>query len=401
MADKPESNLERERTVQETFERLLSKRKSEKAEGAEAREARIEEMLTGIPEEQKAEIRAADKELEADGITDPSKRAKHLEKSIATYRKLYQDQRFEVGEGERMANLEYGKKKTVEWLGEILDAKDSKPEDLTRIAFISFDANGLKGVNDLSTHTNGTAYLQRIAEALHDPKSETAKWLREQGVTEMIPMSAGGGDEYGALIRSDKPLDGILAEAVKRLEAEIEAAETGDLVDFEDADTLKKLRDKGVKMAVPAGFKMRASASGGGATLYDGLIHAAETPNENKRLSGKDSARAEQNKIMGGLWDAADETATSSKNVFKAGLMEAPEGSDERFYGEILTLGRKSAEDLVQEQQSKRRKVDSLTKEIVDAAMSLGTGVMKPEDYMSFVAERQKAIAELNADLKG
>ncbi|MEK7545662.1 MAG: hypothetical protein AAB554_01130 [Patescibacteria group bacterium] len=400
MDDKPESSLEWERKLQQAFDSLRERRSKEKTDQVERGAEWVESLIETLPDDQQEEIRLYDRELEADGIVDPAKRAKHVEKRVAEVSLYWQDKRFTFEDGKGIARLDYGKKKTVDWMREVLDSPEGKLEDLKKVALLSFDANGLKTVNDLGTHTNGTTYLKRIAERIRDKDSKAAAWLREQGIKDIIPMAAGeGGDEYGLVIRSEKPIDQKLIDrAIAMYEDEIASVDASDLVDFEDEGVRKTMLGKGVKMQVPAGFKMRASATGGGATLFEGMAQSFENPREEKRLSSDDDITAVLSKTMGGLWDAADTYANDAKTEFKAGLTAATEGSVERFYGEILTLGRKSAEDMVKDERTKKERMKAVHDDLKQGRKAVKEGLWTDEKYEEFERQKEAEMEALTAE---
>ena len=399
MSETSKSSIEQKRRLNEAFRHLRKRLMLDEQKQPEMTGAEIEAKLERLPAELQEDIRKFERDLEADGIKDINARKRHVMDRISIEEKLYQEQRFTVGEGESLSNLAYGRKKIVENIREFVGDPKAEAEDLQKVALLSFDANGLKGVNDLSTHDQGDNYLQRIAEVLHNPEGQAALFLKKQGATKIIAMSAGGGDEYGVLIRSEKAIDeNMITAAVKMYEKEISEIDVSDLVKIDDPAVKKKLEDKGVKMNVPEGFKFLASASGGGATLYDGLKGAFGSPENKNHILESDPAVDAFNKIMGETWNAAEHSANTFKSEYKLSLLTAPEGSRHRFYGEILNLGRKSAEDMVAQEQTKARKVAAINKEKEQAAEMVMNGVWTRAKYEDYKQEKDKELEALKGN---
>ncbi len=363
---------ERAERLNEVFESLLKGRQEERAEQQEGGEAWLETRVEELPGRAKEEIRAYERKLAEAGVANPAKRAELVEEKIISFEQTYQDRRFKVGEGEHMLNKGYAKEQAVSHLKEIL-GDSPKPEDLKKIALLNFDANGLKAANDLSaSHEKGTEYLKRIAEVYYSKDSPEAKALKEMGIDEVLPVTAGG-DEYSILIRSEKPIaPEVIEKALRMYEEAVARIDVSDIVDFTDAQTLLRyagVSDKQyeqmnederrqkldeVRKEVPAGFKMRASAPGGGATLYEGMLSALE--HSTKPLSNEDGFSRAVDKIVGGMWDAADKPALENKNVYKEGLRAPDASAENKFYSKVLA---RSSEARVMES-----KLDAMTMEL-------------------------------------
>ncbi len=332
-------------------------------------------------------------------------------KEVQNFREGYEDKRFLVGEGERMPKDEYAKMEILDEIEKIL--KSGKPinEEFKKIARLSFDANGLKAANDLSgSHDKGTEFLKRIAEVFHNEEGPTRKWLKEQGISKLL-ATTGGGDEYGVLLFSEKPLDpSIVNEAVRRFESEIAALDASDLVDFNDPEVLlryegipkevflrlpkeeqeTKLRE--IKSQVPEGFKFLATASGGGVIGSQGLeyaLKAALPPDQ--RLKPDDPYQRVLEKIMGGLWSASDKKAEESKTNFKESLRKSTDARD-LFYSKVLARSKeareleKKLEDLGKENADLKR----FLKEVPTFVYALAKAGVTPEKLVTSVEEEIK-----------
>ena len=344
--------------------------KEREAKPEKIKENAVRSLPFDARERIQAKLEEERKELLDEGIAEDVVNrliARRAEKEALTFREAYEDKRFFVGENERMPKDEYAKMEIQDEMDKIFSNKPTV-EDLQKIARLSFDANGLKAVNDLSaSHEKGTEFLRRIAEVFHNPDGPTRKWLKEKGISKIL-ATAGGGDEYGVMLVADRPIDSeTIAEAVRRFEDEVSALDVSDLVNLEDPEVLMRLGNisEGVfrrmskeeqlaeiakiKSSIPDGFKFRATVSGGGATLTEGMEYVLkETVPLDKRFDpDKDSYRRALEKIMGGIWDLADKKAESAKREFKANLQDSKDPK-ERFYFQIL--GRTAEEKRLQKE---------------------------------------------------
>jgi GGDEF domain-containing protein len=302
------------------------------------------------------------------------------------HRELFEDKRFEFqrnDQREYLMNDIFGKLKTVEWLRDSFKEGQANPNELKKIARFSFDANGLKAVNDLSgSHEKGDEYLKRVAEVFcrEASRSPARRKLEELGAIEVIPL-LGGGDEYSLLIKSEQELSSQDLELVVDLyQEEIAVLDVADLIDFDDQQVLlryagisqaefallsvaqqgEKIRQ--IKQEIPDGFKMWASVSGGAATLYEGINRAVVDKRESKRLTGQEVCADRMfEKAMGGLWDESDERANQAKENYKHRLET---GDDvERFYFKVLKR--------TEEARWLRARIDKLWQEMVVTEASL------------------------------
>ncbi len=394
-----EQGEKRAERVKAVFESLLKGRQAERAEQQDGGEAWLEERVAELPQRAKDEIRAYDRKLVQAGVENPAKRAELAEEKIIAFEQTYQDRRFTVGEGEHMLNKGYAKEQAISHLKEILGDSPT-PEDLKKVALLNFDANGLKAANDLSaSHEKGTEYLKRIAEVYFSKESPEAKRLKEMGIDEVLPVTAGG-DEYSILIRSEKAIaPEAVEEALRMYEAAVERMDVSDIVDFSDEKTLlryagitdkqfelmkpderrKKLDD--VRKEVPPGFKMRASAPGGGATLYEGMLSALE--HSTKPLTQEDGFSRALDKIVGGMWDAADKPALENKNIYKEGLRAAESTPEEKFYSKVLARSSEARvlEAKLDEMAMKIKASETLESELAKLDELMDQGLMDEAAY--------------------
>lgn len=370
--EKKEIAAESEPRSEEILSEILKAYESARDRLEAGGEEWLESRIASLPEKVREEIREYDKELAESGVS-AERRGKFIEREAVRIEQAYVEKRFTVGDGERILKEAYSKEKVVEWMKDLFDEKP-RVEDLEKIARLSFDANGLKAVNDLSaSHENGTEYLKRIADVLHDRNHPAREVMEKYGVTEVISVT-GGGDEYSIIIKGDQP---ITPEALQEVTAayvgSIERLDVSDLADFSDLET--QLRYLGVskkefdslddeaqgellrkyKEEMPEGFSMRASASGGAATLLEGFRAVIRDPREGKRLTGKEDYERALYKMMGGLFDESDRVSDQNKTEYKQMLAESGSPGD-RFYSKVL---KRTAEARLLEEN-----IETLTSEV-------------------------------------
>lgn len=356
--ERPESDQEAEVRLTQVLEHAQKLSQEKDRESRELGEGWLEEKMSKIPGPAKEVIRQRDRQLQEWEVNEQA-RSRVLDWFVSDIEVNYLDVRFTTETGDRVLKEQFGKETMREWLDEMIGENELTPEGLRKVARLSFDANGLKAVNDLSgSHDRGTEYLREIAKVITDLDSEPAKLLREAGATEILPMS-GGGDEYSILVRGDKPLDQEkLAEAVRLYEglvteiADKEGVE--DFIDFDSQETM--LRYNGItremfdkmgdeekqaqwdqyRQDIPEGYRMKPSLSGGYETLDKGLMSAINDERDSKRLTGQEKSYNQLlAKIAGGLWDASDAAAEENKAGFKAGLGESAD-PNERALGLVF-----------------------------------------------------------------
>ncbi|MFH1046972.1 MAG: hypothetical protein V1738_01615 [Patescibacteria group bacterium] len=298
-----------------------------------------------------------------------------LERELLMFDLAYSDSRFKFegpdGQEERMMKDAFGKLKTIDWVKDMYRTGQPKIEDFDKIARFSFDANGLKAVNDLSgSHNKGDEYLKKIAEVFRNPHSPGMKILRDLGATEILPL-LGGGDEYSVLVKSDQPLQPAnLEQALAEFKRDIESLDVSNLVDFSDPKVLER---SGLK-DMPANFKMRASASASVATLGEGLKQTMSDPRQKKRLTGGESSLDIQiGKLVGGLWDISDKKADDDKKIFKRRLAASKQIEDQ-IYSRVLkrTDEARNTENTINELVEKIGREDQLINDLLTGVAGIG-----------------------------
>lgn len=336
--------------------------------------------------------------------------AKRAEREATTFREAYEDKRFYVGkEKERMPKDEYAKADIQDEIDTLLGDEPTK-DDLKKLARLSFDANGLKAANDLSgSHEKGTEFLKRMADVFHNPTGPTRTWLKEQSVTKVL-ATTGGGDEYGVLLVAEKPIDAdTLSEAIKRFEEEISATDVSDIVDFSDPEVLiryagvapeefrrmskKEQADQleKIKAQIPKGAEFRATVSGGGATLADGLERALGSAAGDRQIKEGEEYRRSLEKIMGGIFDVADENSVAEKSRFKEGLRRSENALD-RFYSQLLarTAEARVLEQKIAEQADQIAKSRVLMRELTGMVAAMEKAGLSPADLRNSFEEKLK-----------
>jgi GGDEF domain-containing protein len=403
-----ERSRERAERLNQVFESLLKGRQAESAAQQESGESWLEDRIGNLPERAQTQIRSFERKLTESGVQNPAKRAELVEEKIVAFEQTYQDRRFTVKGGEHMLNKAFAKEQAVSYLKEILGDSPT-PQDLKKVALLNADANGLKAVNDLSgSHERGTEYLKRVAEVFADDASPEAKRLKELGIDIVLPVTAGG-DEYSALLRSDRVITPeVMEEAIRLYDQAIQRVDVSDLVDFTEEATLlrylgvseqqfglmkeeqrQKLLDDGRK-EVPKGFKMRASASLGGATLYEGLLMAME--HQSKPLTDEDDFSRAIDKIVGGMWDASDKAAMENKTTFKEGLRAEGSPEGDRFFSKVLarTSEARVLEAKLDAMTMELKKSETMESELAKLDELMDQGVMDEAAYGRNMREIRK-----------
>lgn len=328
-----------------------------------------------------------------------------LDEEIINYLTTNVDTRFDIvyeDHEEKISTVGFVKDRAIDCIDEVFQNPESSLEDLKKVALLSFDTDGLKPVNDLTaSHTRGDEYLSLIAKVLHDPNSETNTWLREQGITEINPASGGGGDEFYVLIKSNRPIPPeLLSEAITRFQNEIRLVDASHILDLTNPDILNRAHFN--PQDIPQEYRYHAGATVGAATLYDGLNRATINP---KDFNGNlDYVRA-INKIMGGMWDEADEQMTENKKRKKELLRdEAKDNPETAFYLKLLartdTQAQTEGENLrlqeqIAEQQTIIEKLQNEKREMAEIITDVTYMVERiAEDFKDKLDARIKVVIE-------
>lgn len=298
----------------------------------------------------------------------PAEKADELvKKEIHKHYASYIDKRFE------MPNKAFAKHEIQKSIDDLI-GPEAKARDFKKIARLSFDLNGLKAVNDLNAgkHEYGDEYLRRVAGVFKDEDSKIRKALEKQNIK--IFCAAEGGDEFGVLMLGEQEIDqDAISQAIEGYNEMINGLDVADLLDFDREEVARtwqglsepqwlsmKDEDRAAAMEqfkaeIPKGFEFKATASGGGITLFDAVEKAKPD------ISKDDSYMRIIEKAMGSLMDTADSGMKDSKLEFKGGLRTSQD-LKERFLLDIYSrteaereLERKNAELTSQSQEFEAR----------------------------------------------
>lgn len=275
------------------------------------------------------------------GAYSPEEISQNVRTDIEKEARMYLDRAKHI----QMYNRDYVEATLENALSEIFEPETNKLDDFYKIALIFFDLNGLKTLNDGTTHENGDRALEIFSKILKN--GSTTQWLRRQGV-EVIPAHQSG-DEFLLLMRGDKDLSSILEETKKRFHDEVEHYDASDLLDFQTgkkylSETLKIydkfLEDLSKKTGVSIEaleekfsreFKFKLGTSVGIATLGQALSlidpDEAINPKEkdpNKKISFRNASFKQKiARVRGIMSGMADENANADKIIVKAAAAKA------------------------------------------------------------------------------
>ncbi len=324
--------LDNEQTLAGRFKNLLT----EKIPGLELREEisrEIEKWKKGLDSE----------------VYSPEEVDHYVAEEIRKGGRLYIDSAKHI----QMYNRKYIEDKLLMFINKVLDAKEVKVDDLYKIAFVAFDLNGLKTLNDSSGHEAGNQALKIFSKILKG--GETSTWLRARGV-KVIPAHQSG-DEFMLLLQSENDLGAIAEEIKHRYEEEVKKFKAADLLSFETAKkylTDIKIYDKFLEGLIEKGgnnpkemsgdellkrkkdledkfsreFVFRLGTSVGLTTLAEALSQVDQEEIKNKNYP--EIAKSLVGKIIG----TADLKANDHKKISKAAIAEA-----DPFLGAVTSRG--------------------------------------------------------------
>lgn len=324
---------------------------------------------------------------------------------IATEKDAYLEKKFGYLSQEEL------KRKLTERFSEAVYAEEEKPyeeiaADLRRSGKIFLDVNGLKAINDFSSHKKGDAFLEKLMDTLKNNNIINA-YIKEKGLQAEITRE--GGDEFSFLIKKtegelygksgDEPE--ILIEFRKIIQEEIKKIDINDLIDFESPSVISKLDDNGRAMFERAKkesggkFNFNISAAGGECTLAEVLDKYLEIRRTLKE-HGDEPKRREQilNELMGLTQDLASVKMSKNKRINKSQLAE---GSwSERFTAYLMMRTEESRElfqqivSLKDEIKERDYKIEGLASQIVKKDLKLVELEEKIKDLESKLKKIQK-----------
>jgi GGDEF domain-containing protein len=404
---------EQELQLLQALTEKLSVRSQESLEAREALGAdKLESGMHNIPEgPARDQLRQRESFLEEQGL-DSDARDIILQQDITRIEAAYLDKRFTLDNGTRPLTESYGKETAKTWIDQMVRDPNFQPQDLERVARFMFDADGLKAVNDLTgAHGKGDEYLRRIAEVLSSHDTQAAKLLFEAGVNEVIPMTAGHGDEFSVMVRGDKPLDmNKLGEALVQYEQHIAEVDVSDLVDFSDqdirlayaartreqfeamSDQEKAELEASVRTDIPEGFKMHAKASGGVESLAQGILYAMDEQRGDRQLTGQEDYETILNRMMGGLWESADQKMMADKTTSKTRLKESADPHERAQY---QIFSRNVDQRMANRELAEARdEIDGLQHEVVNLQADKSAMQKRLDDSEMQRDRRQQLLAE-------
>jgi len=306
----------------------------------------VKEAANGMPEEIQRRIMRVFERLEAFGSeivrehgVPQDKVDEFIKEELAI--SAHESRAAFIEEKLKMPNKSYAKQEVLQSINEIL-VHEPKLEDFKKLARVSFDLNGLKAVNDLAGTRRGDEYLWLVKEVLESEKLQKFADLR--GLSYVACRE--GGDEFSAIVKSDRPLteedlNDFMVLAKSLLAANAKAAE---ILDFNDETTLyhytgfsdkewaalteEKRKEKlvEIKKTIPQGYRYVAQISAQAATAYQGLKDALAK--EEMAINESDSYGLILGKIMGRMFDLSDRKMHEEKNKFKKDLAESNDPSD-------------------------------------------------------------------------
>jgi len=114
-------------------------------------------------------------------------------------------------------------------------------DSLRSVAWISWDPDGMKTIDDCTTYDNGNHFLQCLAQLFLNPEGRTRRWLKDKLQIDVLPVTAGG-DEFAMLLRGKAPITPELIEKIiASYQQEIaEHAPLGAHLDLNDPKFLKR-----------------------------------------------------------------------------------------------------------------------------------------------------------------
>jgi hypothetical protein len=220
-------------------------------------------------------------------------------------------------------------------------AQEAPPEALQSVAWISFDANALKGLIDCTTRDTATRYLQAASRLLLNKQGPTRKWLEEEFGASVTPLTAGG-DEFALLVQSPEPLPAeVLDRATSGFQSEFtESPILRGFLDFDNPNVIKQFclvtdddrerfealkepaKEAAIKkMRSPLPDEFEPSFSGGWARLDEAVSSAVASGDLNLNGDGEtfDSSRRT---IFRHLIETAENREKLNKLQFKKQLRE-------------------------------------------------------------------------------
>lgn len=311
----------------------------------------------------------------------------------------------------QMPNKSFSRLEAISSIDSLFENEEASIEDTKKVARISFDLNGLKAANDLNDgdHNFGDEYLRLASEAIKSPK--VIKMIEEKGLDDDFTISRDGGDEFGMILKSDKPITKeALEDIIKTIQDELwNSKKVPKILDMNSPKVLSNFTGKPVEEiykynnigdfkeehGIPRDFEYKGMISAGGSTLYESLL---DEDSRKEEINSRDSYERILEKMMGGIFSTSDDLMKKDKNSFKermaAGLMgkdieDEEERKKAKEYG--LTLSRIYSRT---EEEKKLAKENQALKGGFDHIEELINKGGSTEDVIKIIKETKKLSKE-------
>lgn len=349
--------------VREFINLASIKKKTERGtKVSELIDQRAENSIPPLPEPLKAMI--MDDYLKIRALTDDENVL--MAAVEVSYKRIICGYERRVTDNEKMPNEAYARLNAMEKIDALFcKEKDPNPEDFKKIAYATFDLNGLKAVNDYNSHDNkkGDMYLLLAAKAISS--SDAIEYAEKNGINfEPGKVTRDGGDEFSAIITSDKPLTKEVLEGfVLAVQASLwNNPDIAKLLDFNNPEVLAHHTGvpvseigndiEGFKLShgIPSNYKYHGAMSGGAVTLHDAL--ANKDIDEKNKINSADQYPQMLQKIMGAMFSLGGKKMDSDKKRFKEGLASV---TAEEVIKEFAAKGIKVSKEQAGEEALHRR----------------------------------------------
>ncbi|MFA5652119.1 MAG: GGDEF domain-containing protein [Candidatus Paceibacterota bacterium] len=325
----------KESIIEASFQSLKEAKDKEEKDG----EQNFPKIIEQLPKDLRFDVQEKFERFKSYGLSE-KQLIFELKKEIRDIKTAYEDKRFEIPNG---SYLRYE-------IAHLVDTLVNEKVNLTKIrglGIINFDVNGLKAVNDIAGHEQGTEYLRRIVQVFK--VGHTTKDLEDNGVK--VFVSSNGGDEFAIILSDDVNLTEVrngqifINKILRYYQEEVSSIDMSDLVDFSNPEIAKKF--EGIE--IPNNFKFTASISGGTALLEEIFTDDKILPEiENEDLDYSDKL----GKIISALFEKSDTRGRNDKETFKKELGTSND-RDKEF---LLALLKRNAETALIEKENRELK---------------------------------------------
>ena len=279
-------------------------------------------------------------------------REENIEKDFSIKEKV-QERGREIREGFMDGNLKipnqaYSKLDLISKIDEVLE-NDPTPEGLKKVAYVSFDLNGLKAVNDLNSgkHAFGDEYLKLAAKDIGS--KEAREVAKENGFNSDYIVTRNGGDEFGVMLKSGEP---IKQEALNEFVWKVQDIlwnnkKIANTLDFDNPNVLANFAGVDIKEVekyndinkfkddqnIPKNYQYKGAISAGASRIYDALID--KDNKEDNEIEKGDSYERIVKKMMGSTLGTGDKQMDRNKKDFKQSLADAEIGEEFKNQDEV------------------------------------------------------------------